>query len=881
VRVADGARLDASAGISGNGGEVILFAEDTLSFYGFASARGGDSSGDGGFVELSGKRRVDFAGFMRSADVGATNGRGGRLLFDPIDVTISTDPGGPIAGSPTNNQTQLNSTDISNFLQNSGSLEIRTDGGVGGAGDITIADNTTITWNSASDFLLTPDADFTLGDNASIVASGAGGISVITRDADTPTGSIFLNAGSRIETTSGDIVLRNQRGSSTGVLVVSATVASDSGQISLEGTGGTGAFEASRGVILGNGSVVRTNSSDIFITGTGGGTPLNTTAARGVVLNNSQISAGGNVTITGTGGISPNGSNGIRMVSSMITSSGGTVVFDGAANGANAIQSGRTEAGTIVFRTRGGDVRHDGILAADRVVLENAATVGSPSFSIQGRDSETIGTLETGSTIGDLTVSRIESIGLGKIQSTGDISITTSNIFFLDSGGNSGSVDRDGITVSGMIRAGNIDLRTSDFVSTGRIDADDDFTLRSNSGGLDARIDAPISAGGMVTIAGGFSGTGTGRSQDNVIDIGAKISGTSTVAGSSQDDLFIFRNQANVDLVDGRGGDGDRLVIDDTNLGGTNSYTIGEGFVSRNPRYEFISIENLELRLGPGDDTVFTQPTSFSQNLDGGAGFDTLITNPPRTLQGSPLVLGGTTISYSNFEAPLPPGSPGQDTPVPAPPDPGILQTMQTMNDQPVENRPDNGGQIENNFNRPNGPVILLQTGGVPATPGTFGIGTTTAVVNILQGVVLLLDADIPPLRSPASLDGTGLIPTLGTITTLRQNLLPEANRELAEALEYGGPSTLIEGDGGYAVDLSGGVPAGLVAILENSLLVGAAQELSTALGLPPGVPLSPIDGPSAINGQAGLPGPGTAAALLENLDAPALGEISAALDGN
>src|SRR5690606_25550204 len=48
--------IDASAVVVGDGGTVIIYAEDTTRIYGEVSAKGGQSWGNGGFVETSGRR---------------------------------------------------------------------------------------------------------------------------------------------------------------------------------------------------------------------------------------------------------------------------------------------------------------------------------------------------------------------------------------------------------------------------------------------------------------------------------------------------------------------------------------------------------------------------------------------------------------------------------------------------------------------------------------------------------------------------------------------------------------------------------------------------------------------------------------------------------
>ncbi|MCC9603439.1 hypothetical protein LOC67_23060 [Stieleria sp. JC731] len=82
----------------GNGGTVIVWADQWTRYYGHISARGGQQSGDGGFVEVSGKQSLDFAGRV---NLQAENGEQGSLLLDPLDVNIVNGgaDGGEIADS--------------------------------------------------------------------------------------------------------------------------------------------------------------------------------------------------------------------------------------------------------------------------------------------------------------------------------------------------------------------------------------------------------------------------------------------------------------------------------------------------------------------------------------------------------------------------------------------------------------------------------------------------------------------------------------------------------------------------------------------------------------------------------------------------------------
>ncbi|MDB5945185.1 MAG: filamentous hemagglutinin family outer membrane protein, partial [Ramlibacter sp.] len=71
---------------SGNGGKVVAWSDGTTRALGSVSARGGSQSGDGGWVETSG-RTLDMQG---TVDTRAPHGRTGDLLLDPTNIFIAT-----------------------------------------------------------------------------------------------------------------------------------------------------------------------------------------------------------------------------------------------------------------------------------------------------------------------------------------------------------------------------------------------------------------------------------------------------------------------------------------------------------------------------------------------------------------------------------------------------------------------------------------------------------------------------------------------------------------------------------------------------------------------------------------------------------------------
>ena len=85
VSVDANSTINASATGRGHGGKVVLWSDNQTTFAGTILAKGGAKSGDGGFVEVSSKGQLAFAG---NVDTRAPQGKTGTLLLDPTNLTI-------------------------------------------------------------------------------------------------------------------------------------------------------------------------------------------------------------------------------------------------------------------------------------------------------------------------------------------------------------------------------------------------------------------------------------------------------------------------------------------------------------------------------------------------------------------------------------------------------------------------------------------------------------------------------------------------------------------------------------------------------------------------------------------------------------------------
>lgn len=147
VFVSDRAILNARSRRSGKGGEIILWSDANTRFYGHADVSGVTS---GGFIEVSGKDRLDFNG---TVDLSTQNGARGVLLLDPTDIVISSGGDSNISGAspftPTvdNGPTILNVTTLLNALA-SGDVVVQTRASGAQTGNITV--NSALSWSSGN-----------------------------------------------------------------------------------------------------------------------------------------------------------------------------------------------------------------------------------------------------------------------------------------------------------------------------------------------------------------------------------------------------------------------------------------------------------------------------------------------------------------------------------------------------------------------------------------------------------------------------------------------------------------------------------------------------------------------------------------------------------
>ncbi len=281
------ASLRADALTEGHGGTVVLWSDGSTRMFGAASARGGASGGDGGFIETSGK----FLGLTGvRIDAAATRGKSGTWLLDPYDIAIvEIDNNLNVTGGPdftsTGTGSELWNETLNTALDSGTSVSVTTGAGPGNGDIVVDADvtksstgDTTLTLNAARDIRIASDRQITsnggaLHVNLNADADGVGG------------GAIRMESGSTIATAGGNVRMYGQSDSAGGfasgwnpdggdgvslvdALIDTSSVAGPGGSIAIRGRGLSSAQPGSGVAIAG--SILLTGSGNINVTGISG-----------------------------------------------------------------------------------------------------------------------------------------------------------------------------------------------------------------------------------------------------------------------------------------------------------------------------------------------------------------------------------------------------------------------------------------------------------------------------------------------------------------------------------------------------------------------------------------------------------------------------------
>ncbi|MCS6813421.1 MAG: CHAT domain-containing protein, partial [Cyanobacteria bacterium] len=648
---------------AGNGGKIIVWADNTTRFLGGITARGaGQVLGDrfevlgfnpalspltpnisnGGFVEVSGKQTLLFRG---QVDTSAPLGRHGTLLLDPDEITIAPGALGTLTELSSNN---FWGAGFSEPLENPGSQTIGTNDlrSLLLLNDVTLEASGNITWVTGAilDYNgINANRTLNLVAGNSITISGTitdtvvGGESlnlVLNADRDIDgIGTISLS-GANIITSGGNIVL----GGGIDPLLNPAI-----------GVGSRGISITTSNLDAGGGNISLRGQSNNFI---------------GVLVQNSTLRTGasGTIAVTGT---TIAGGDGINTSSGLITTGAGDITLLGTA------PSGGTGINLGAANTTTGNITANGIGQGGWGIVVNGPVLStSGNISLRGTNSgsfegirvnqpitTTTGTIDLN---GTSSGSGVWVVDAGRITSSGgQISVTGSNTSI---GGRHGVIID--ATSSGVNSNGG-----SIFLSGTSVASSTDIALNQTVSAGSGNI---VLTGDRLAISRPLTGFGLGiqpRTSSLDVEIGsnstflssASIAAINTskvrIGGLVPFGTVTLRTDANFSAI---------TEIDNVDtLVGPNRFTqwtltgLGSGEISGFPaRLSFTNVGNI-VGGSLGDRFGFQDGASVPGTINGGAGFDILDYtnyNAPFSVNLA-LGLATGTISIISIEDFIPKGS--------------------------------------------------------------------------------------------------------------------------------------------------------------------------------------------------------------------------------
>ncbi|MDX1920787.1 MAG: filamentous hemagglutinin N-terminal domain-containing protein, partial [Candidatus Caenarcaniphilales bacterium] len=439
--VGSNVQIKADALSLGDGGKVIVWADDSTHFYGSLSAKGGSEGGNGGFAEISGKNSLIAKG---EVDLSAPKGEFGTLLYDPLNIQIV---GGSADGSDQGNavSTQLQSNPGSNTL---GTISY-TDEGLGtpdpfiiyeseiegtnanivlqarngisvsgtfGGSEVLLQNNRNLTMqtrNLVGDGISGIDlTGSTHGNSLLFRTQGTGIITLQTNTGGASTAPIITgglqsaNAAISLQSNGGNINLNGITNSGSGGL----TLNSNGGTIT-QGSGAITAGSLTVSSVAGNATLTNTanNITTLLASSTDGNIFYREADGQSFALGASILSGGGDLTLQvgGAGNITQTGAavadvlnvttgsgnatltnTGNNINSLLASSASGTVSYTEVSNNSFILDSSNLGSGNLTLTTSGtGSITQSGA-AVGNIFTVNTGT-GSASLNTFNNDFNT------------------------------------------------------------------------------------------------------------------------------------------------------------------------------------------------------------------------------------------------------------------------------------------------------------------------------------------------------------------------------------------------------------------------------------------------------------------------------------------------------------
>ncbi len=571
--------LTADAIENGDGGRIIVWADEVTRFYGGLSATGGANGGDGGFAEVSGKQNLGFYG---SVDLTSAYGSIGTLLLDP-EVLQIVNTGGSLDGNlPTisfldGGVTETVGVDLINAAGASIVLE---------AGQIEFLNSDNITLAAGNSISFTADSTAIPGGNGTITNPGLFSFSInttgggtISFDADglinlagvslnspdavslTSGSSVALgnvNAGSLNVTAAGNIV--HSSGLNSVVVSGQTTLTADSNPINVTLDSSSNDFNNVVLATVAGGSIATASVRDSTALVVGGNA--------GTLLAN----AGGALEFSGGSYTTLNGNAGGNITQSGALTVTGTTTLTSSVAAITAALNAANDFGTVSLVSTGGSFTSASITDTNALnVGGNAVTLTANAAGALGFTGGSYTTLNgtAGDNIsqsGALTVSGASTLTSDAAPITVDLS-TGTNDFNTVTLATSGAGSFTGVSISD-----DNALSVGDVVVAGAGDisllADDNLTITGTvstaTGDISLNADDDTVGTGLLTLAAGSSVDSANDLTLTAADFEFDV--TSSLAVGNLLDI-VFTQAGDLCLGAASGGAGCQINLSNTDIG--------------------------------------------------------------------------------------------------------------------------------------------------------------------------------------------------------------------------------------------------------------------------------------------------------------------------
>lgn len=548
--------LKADAGIDGDGGKVILWADSTTKFFGTISAQAGTQSGNGGFVEVSGESYLKFAG---NVDLKATNGKNGTLLLDPENIILTN------SDSDSNTSGFNAGTDNLEYFTDDAGLDSTFDVGANGSfkgvsdgayiilqakNNITVESEFNVATATGHDNVnLSLNANNNIYLNANVSTTGSGSIA-ITADSDlNGSGDLYVN--SDVHTEKGNLALYGNS-----VYANANTISTLGGNVLI---GGKALIELND---------VKINTYDALSDKTGGNVIISTLQRGGDIVISGEIntinpSASGDDLVGGNGGnVLINASDSLTLKDTTINASRG----EAATYGFNFFGTKLSVAGNVVISANYVNYANGNINTHGGNVLINAfktLNLGTTQINTFSTSTDRTGgnVFVTGlqglkysgviNTVNPSTPSEKLSGGYGGnvlIYSDGDVDLADTQInvaseytnsIMIPSGGKSYSVSGN-VAIYGAnvnMDSGSINTNGQAFTSGADVNLSGNVSINAK-GAIDL---------GTTTIdtSGSTPADSNGVNAGNIELVGASVSTTGNISANGSDATSVDGNGGN------------------------------------------------------------------------------------------------------------------------------------------------------------------------------------------------------------------------------------------------------------------------------------------------------------------------------------------------